>query len=225
VQRGDHQPRLRAIGGFGVWVVPAARVALLVAFGAAVANVVGLVLLSRVLLRAALASAYAAVAIYAVTRFFSGVVTAVLRSEPARRLRLVREHGELIRHRVLAILQWLGAATWLFASLRIIGLQERLRTGVTSLLSAKLEHWSKPENCDASKRHGLLRLVRLLERARTVDGDVFLMRLAEHWVVHGAGHAWSGGNPAGSYADARGPDASREMMRFFLQCPPSPGSR
>ena len=46
----------------------------------------------------------------------------------------------------------------------------------------------------------------------TTDGGP----IAEHWVLHGAGHAWSGGSKSGSYADEAGPDASREMLRFFL---------
>ena len=39
--------------------------------------------------------------------------------------------------------------------------------------------------------------------------------LAEHWLLAGAGHAWSGGSAQGTYADERGPDATREMLRFF----------
>lgn len=51
-------------------------------------------------------------------------------------------------------------------------------------------------------------------KVQTASADGKIM--AELWAIEGGGHAWSGGDIRGSYADPTGPCAAKEMLRFFL---------
>lgn len=53
--------------------------------------------------------------------------------------------------------------------------------------------------------------------AKSIDRINTGRPLVEYWSIQAGGHAWSGGSPRGRFTDPKGPDASHEMLRFFLR--------
>jgi len=70
-----------------------------------------------------------------------------------------------------------------------------------------------------TQKHGASSDGRRYTRTCVVDSAAPGKVVAEHWLLHGAGHAWSGGDTQGSHTSAHGIDASAEMLRFFLANP------
>jgi poly(hydroxyalkanoate) depolymerase family esterase len=80
-----------------------------------------------------------------------------------------------------------------------------------------MQQWSAGQVAVLSTHASTDEKERVFVKSSTKDQDGYV--LAEEWTIQGAGHAWSGGSSSGSYTDQRGPDASREMVRFFFTHP------
>jgi poly(hydroxyalkanoate) depolymerase family esterase len=52
---------------------------------------------------------------------------------------------------------------------------------------------------------------------KTLFTDSAQRVVLERWTIATGPHAWSGGNPKGSFTDPRGPNASEAMVEFFLR--------
>lgn len=101
----------------------------------------------------------------------------------------------------------------------------RVRTIVFHGTADQTVHPANGETIAAAARAGRTESAQTVQKGqfagreftRTVIRDVDGREYVEHWAIGGLGHAWSGGSPHGSYTDVHGPDASREMLRFFLE--------
>ena len=107
----------------------------------------------------------------------------------------------------------------------------RVRTIVFHGASDQTVHPSNAEMILAEARAGLTGPAKETQHIGAAGGCAYTRTVitnangvphVEHWAIEGLGHAWSGGSPEGSYTDQHGPDASREMLRFFLGSPEQP---
>jgi len=113
------------------------------------------------------------------------------------------------------------------------GANDRVRTIVFHGASDQTVHPSNAEMIFAESRACLAEPAQETQHDGSMGGRAYTRRViagangvphAEHWVIEGLGHAWSGGSLDGSYTDQNGPDASREMLRFFLGGPAQPST-
>ncbi len=111
----------------------------LLLFGAAlVANLLGNLNLARLLVTATLSTYLIAAILYTASQILDGLVAVVLRTGFARRLRMVRNHGPLLRRRGLALVHTGMLVLWGWLALGQFALQELFTGGVRAAIDASI---------------------------------------------------------------------------------------
>lgn len=101
------------------------------------ANVLGYAELGSVLISTMLSSAYVAVFFYTLLRILDGIVLSALRLYPLAGLRMVQRHAQLLRHRILRVLQFIAWCAWVFEVLERLSLRAPLVDLARGILTAR----------------------------------------------------------------------------------------
>ncbi len=90
-----------------------------------------------------------------------------------------------------------------------------------------IAQWTKTNQClaEGQRANGLGKLAEAASEEQMPGGRSFTKHryrdgvglLMEKWIIHGMGHAWSGAPAGVRHGDAKGPDTSEEMWRFFRE--------
>jgi small-conductance mechanosensitive channel len=108
-------------------------------FAASIAgNLVGNLNLARLLASATVAALLIAVILYTAARIFDGLVSVGLRTRTAQRLRMVRNHGPLLRRRGFAAVHAAMVVWWAWLTLRQFSLEEAFVAGVGAVVGASV---------------------------------------------------------------------------------------
>ncbi|HWT77688.1 MAG TPA: mechanosensitive ion channel domain-containing protein, partial [Candidatus Methylomirabilis sp.] len=124
-------------GGFRTFRLTVSRLGIFVLVASLLANLVGSVSLASLLMAATLRSSYFAVVFYAVTRALDGLLTGLLRTSFAGRLRLVQRHADLIRRRGITLVHAAALFAWLLVTCAFFGILGFLRDAVAAALSRR----------------------------------------------------------------------------------------
>ena len=125
------------VRGWPKFRLTVARLGIFVLGASLIANLVGSVSLASLLMAGTLRSAYFAVVFFAGTRVLDGLLTGLLRTRSADRLRLVQLYGELVRRRGIALVHAAALIVWLMATCAFFGILGFVRSAVSTALGTR----------------------------------------------------------------------------------------